>query len=72
MGDPTDLDTNHETTSGREQPTTSGPPRWVKLSLIVTAVVIVGLFLVLMVVRGPGGGGHGPVRHAPAAKVQQQ
>lgn len=71
MADLPDLDTHGETTVERDQRATSGPPRWVKLSLIITAV-IVGLFLVLMVVRGPGGGGHGPSRHAPAAKVQQQ
>ena len=40
---------------------TAGTPRWVKVSGVITIVVIV-LFVLLFVVRGPHGG-HGPGRH---------
>lgn len=41
-------------------PTTTGPPRWVKVSAIVALIVVVLLIIVLL------SGGHGPSRHTSA------
>jgi hypothetical protein len=41
---------------------TTGTPRWVKVFGII-ALVVVLLFVILMVTRGPGGRGHTPSRH---------
>jgi hypothetical protein len=38
----------------------AGPPRWVKVTGVVVAVVVL-LFVVLHLITG--GGGHGPGRH---------
>lgn len=51
--------------AGRGIGDSPGTPRWVKVFGII-AVVVVLLFVILMLTRGPGG--HGPGRHrAPAA-----
>ncbi|MBT2492898.1 hypothetical protein J7E96_31190 [Streptomyces sp. ISL-96] len=38
----------------------TGAPRWVKVFAIITVVVVV-LFVILLLTKGPGG--HGPSRH---------
>jgi hypothetical protein len=45
-----------------ERPTYPGTPRWVKVSGIVTLVLVL-LFVIVMVA---GGGNHGPGRHMPS------
>jgi len=50
---------------------TTGAPRWVKVSLIIAGVVV-ALLLILLLVRGPGGAGHGPGQHAPPATGTEQ
>jgi hypothetical protein len=47
-----------------ETPAAETTPRWVKVFGLV-AVVVILLFVVVLVVSGPGG--HGPGRHSPAA-----
>ena len=49
---------------------TTGTPRWVKVSGVITIVVVV-LFVLLFVIRGPhrGPGGHGPGRHFSLSAV---
>jgi hypothetical protein len=39
-----------------------GTPRWVKVSGIIALAVLL-LFVVVLVLKGPGG--HGPGRHSP-------
>jgi hypothetical protein len=51
--------TDAEMGPDREPP--SGTPRWVKVFGII-ALIVVLLFLILMLTRGPGGR-HGPARH---------
>ena len=62
--------------AGPDRAATTGTPRWVKVSAIIAAVVIV-LFVLLLVIKGPGG--HGPRRHfslggqaAPTSILQAQ
>ena len=57
MADPTD----HRDANGAldSQPST-GTPRWVKVFGLIALMVIL-LFVILMLTRGPGG--HGPGRH---------
>ena len=43
-------------------------PRWVKVFGAI-ALVVVLLFVVLMLIRGPGG--HGPGRHMPSSDAGQ-
>jgi len=43
-------------------------PRWVKVSWAI-ALVLVLLFVLLMLTRGPGG--HGPGRHMPSGDAGQ-
>lgn len=62
-----DPDPSAEPGMGSERPSTTGTPRWVKVSGIVVGVLIL-LFLVLQL-SGVGGGGHGPGRHLPAPGV---
>ena len=45
-----------------DSPPYPGTPRWVKVFGII-AVVVVLLFVILLLTRGPGGRGHGPGRH---------
>jgi hypothetical protein len=52
--DDTRVDPDHEATIGT--------PRWVKVFGIIAAVVVI-LFIILMLTRGPGGRGHTPFRH---------
>ena len=40
-------------------------PRWVKLSLIVAAVLVLAVVIVMLI----AGGGHGPSRHAPGVQL---
>jgi hypothetical protein len=44
-------------------------PRWVKVSGFTVAVLVLLVIIGVLtgVLRGPGGGGHGPGLHAPAA-----
>ena len=51
------------TGSGPDRESTTGTPRWVKVSAIIVIVVVL-LFIVVMMVGGGGGGEHGPGRHA--------
>jgi hypothetical protein len=44
-------------------------PRWVKVFAAITLVVIL-LFLVMLVTRGPGG--HGPSRHLPSGDARDR
>jgi hypothetical protein len=50
-------------------PPNPGTPRWVKVFGIIFLVVIL-LFLILLVTRGPGG--HGPGRHTAPSSVPEQ
>ena len=45
---------------GPEPDSTTGTPRWVKVSAIL-AVVLVALVVAVLIFGGPGG--HGPARH---------
>ena len=40
-------------------------PRWVKLSLILAAVLALAVVIVMLI----AGGGHGPSRHAPGIQL---
>ncbi len=40
-----------------------GTPRWVKVAVVLTALVIVLIVVIVLTGRG----GHGPGRHAPAS-----
>lgn len=42
----------------------TGTPRWVKVFGLI-ALVVVLLFVILLLIRGPGGG-HGPGLHTPS------
>lgn len=60
-------DTGDDTGVGADRESTTGIPRWVKVSAIV-ALVLVVLVVVMLLVGGdhgpsPGPGGHGPGRH---------
>jgi hypothetical protein len=46
-----------------------GTPRWVKVFGII-ALVVVLLFIILMLLRGPGG--HGPRRHTLGENHEQE
>lgn len=48
-----------EPTKDPDDVTTTGPPRWVKVSAIIAAVLALLLAVALL-----AGGGHGPGRHA--------
>ena len=60
----------------RDRETLTGPPRWVKVSAIVTGVLILVVIAVMLLT----GGEHGPARHgfgmgapiSPATAVQSQ
>ena len=54
-------DSDHDREVGPDRASTTGTPRWVKVSGLIALLVVV-LFLVVMLV---GGGEHGPGRHAP-------
>jgi hypothetical protein len=54
-------DTGDRTDVGADGESTTGTPRWVKVSAIVAIVVVVLVVVVLLVGGGPGG--HGPGRH---------
>jgi hypothetical protein len=57
-----DPDTGDDDTGvGPDRESTTGTPRWVKVSAIVALVVV--LLVVGMLVFGGGPGGHGPGRH---------
>jgi hypothetical protein len=47
----------------RDPPPYPGTPRWVKVFGTIALVVIL-VFVILLVTRGPGG--HGPGRHMPS------
>jgi hypothetical protein len=40
-------------------------PRWVKLSLILAAVLVLAVVIAMLI----AGGGHGPSRHAPGVQL---
>jgi hypothetical protein len=62
MAGPHDLDSSGgDTSPRRDRGSTTGPPRWVKISGII-AVVVVLLIVILLLTGGPGR--HGPSRHA--------
>lgn len=71
MTDSPQLDADQNTGVDPERRSTTGPPRWVKVTWIVVAAVV-ALFLVVLLVRGPGGAGHGPGLHAPPAGGTEQ
>jgi hypothetical protein len=54
--------------AGPDRESTTGPPRWVRISGII-AVVVVLLIVILLLTSGPGG--HGPSRHAPSGGLGQ-
>lgn len=47
----------------------AGTPRWVKVFGVI-ALVVVLLFVILLLTRGPGGG-HGPGRHMAPSVTEQ-
>jgi len=53
-----------DTSGDADREPTTGTPRWVKVFGIIALVVIL-LFVVVLLTRGPGGRGHGPARHTP-------
>lgn len=55
-----------EPTKDPDDVTTTGPPRWVKVSAILAAVLALLLAVVLL-----AGGGHGPGRHTSGAVAVQ-
>ena len=58
-------ETGNRTALGAQRGSTTGMPRWVKISAFVVLVVAVLVVVMLLVGGGPGGGpgGHGPSRH---------
>jgi hypothetical protein len=64
-------DTGDDTGVGPDRGPTTGTPRWVKVSGLIALIVIL-LFVIVMLVRGPGAGGHGPGRHTSIAGVTTQ
>jgi hypothetical protein len=52
-----------------DMPPYPGTPRWAKVFGIV-ALIIVLLFVILMIARGPGG--HGPSRHSMSSILVAQ
>ena len=64
MADPPRSPDSGDTGMRPDRASTTGPPRWVKV-FVVIAVVVAVLFVLLFVIRGPhrGPGGHGPWRH---------
>jgi hypothetical protein len=54
--------------AGPNRESTTGPPRWVRISGIIAAVVIL-LLVILLLTSGPGG--HGPSRHTPSGGYGQ-
>ncbi|MDQ3717022.1 MAG: hypothetical protein M3381_13585 [Actinomycetota bacterium] len=61
-----DLAAGNETGLRPDRESTTGMPRWVKVSAIV-ALIVVLLFLVVMLTGG--GAGHGPSRHSMSGGV---
>lgn len=58
---PQSPDREDPTGAGLDRESTTGTPRWVKVSAII-AVILVMLVVVMLLVGG-GPGGHGPGRH---------
>ncbi len=59
-------DAGDHAASGAERGSTTGVPRWVKISASVALVLVVLVVVMLLAGGGPGGGGpggHGPGRH---------
>jgi hypothetical protein len=54
--------------AGLDRESTTGPPRWVRITGIIAAVVIL-LLVILLLTSGPGG--HGPSRHTPSGGFGQ-
>lgn len=54
-------DAGESTGVGADRASTTGTPRWVKVSAVIALVVVVLVVVVLVVGGGPGG--HGPRRH---------
>jgi hypothetical protein len=50
-----------DTGVGPDRESTTGTPRWVKVSAIIALVLVVLVVVMLLVGGGPGG--HGPSRH---------
>ena len=50
---------------GADQASPPRMPRWVKLSLILVAVLVLAVVIVMLI----AGGGHGPSRHAPGIQA---
>jgi hypothetical protein len=50
---------------GANRASPPGMPRWVKLSLIVVAVLVLAVVIVMLI----AGGNHGPSRHAPGIQA---
>jgi hypothetical protein len=57
----------HRDTAGVGADRASPPrmPRWVKLSLILAAVLVLAVVIAMLI----AGGGHGPSRHAPGIQL---
>ncbi|MPZ18488.1 MAG: hypothetical protein GEV06_11325 [Luteitalea sp.] len=51
-------DTGHDTGAGSDRESTSGLPRWVWVSGIIVAVVVLAVVAIMLI-----GGGHGPRLH---------
>ncbi len=75
MTDPAPLDAardaDQDSDVGRERASSIGAPRWVKLTWIVVGVVA-AMAMVVLLVQGQGGAGHGPAQHAPPASGTEQ
>jgi hypothetical protein len=56
-----------DTVGGRDGGSTSSAPRWVKVSGIITVVLV--LLFVIMHLTGHGLGGHTPGGHTPPSSV---
>jgi hypothetical protein len=52
--------------AGADRESTTGPPRWVRISGIIAAVVVL-LIVILLLTSGPRG--HGPGRHGGLAQT---
>jgi hypothetical protein len=54
-------DTGDDAGVGPDRESTTGTPRWVKVSAIIAVILVVLVVVMLLVGGGPGG--HGPKRH---------
>lgn len=54
--------------TGPHRESTTGLPRWVRISGIIAGIVVL-LIVILLLTSGPGG--HGPGRHTPSGGLGQ-